>query len=301
MSSLASMNLDYLREQLVRLRGSREYAPEASLVIPVNAQGDLLTVLKPLGDIAKYHGRHRIEIILVINNYPPEQPPTELDEFRALGVEVVAAASARRPGEVVIVSARALGVRAAQSAVTIHFDADCQIPDVTALVDWYIESLRSDVQLAYSLVGFYDYQTIPSVRMGIMIHHTVRWVKRTILKVPTTRGSNYAINRNLFLQLYDAGKLSVDLQVGPAAKLSGAKIAYSSSPSLRVLTSGRKLKGGWGQLYRYLRYRLYYNLKATPTRKRDVTRVSWDGFNQETSRRELINVSQKGEESGSDK
>jgi len=301
MSSVVSKNADNLREHIMRLRGNADSPPDASIVVPVNAQGDLLTVLKPLGDIAKYHGRHRIEIILVINNYPPEQPPIEIDEFRALGVEVVAAASARRPGEVVIVSARALGVRAAQSSVTLHFDADCQIPAVTALVDWYIAALGSDAQLAYSLVGFYDYQNTPSVRIGIMIHHTVRWVKRTILKVPTTRGSNYAIDRDLFLQLYDAGKLSVDLQVGPAAKLSGAKIVYSSNPSLRVLTSGRKLKGGWRQLYRYLRYRLHYNLKATPTRKHDVTRTSWDGFNQETSRRELINVPKKGEVSGSDK
>ena len=102
-------------------------------------------------------------------------------------------------------------------------------------------------------------------------------------------------------QLLPVAVVDDDLQVGPAAKLSGAKIVYSSNPSLRVLTSGRKLKGGWRQLYRYLRYRLHYNLKATPTRKHDVTRTSWDGFNQETSRRELINVPKKGEVSGSDK
>jgi len=298
MSLLDSIDFSSLKEQLARLRGDRQQAPDVSIIIPVNAQGDLLAALTPVNDILKYRGSYRVEIVLVINNYPPDQPPIEIEECRRLGMEVAAVPSARRLGEVVILSARAIGVRAAHADMTIHFDADCRIPHITKLINWYIEKLRSGAELAYSLVDFYDYENNLSVRMGIVIHHTVRWVKRTILGIPTTRGSNYAVKRDTFLKLYDAGKLSVDLQVGPATKLTRAKIAYSSRSELRVLTSGRKLQSGWKSLFYYLRYRLQYNLKATPTRKHEVTRTSWDGFNQESKRREVLTVPTEDDRTG---
>jgi hypothetical protein len=288
MSSLIEMDLNGLSDQIVRLRGRSEQPPDASIVIPVNAQGDLRTALKPLGDIVRYIGQYRVEIILVINNFPAANPPVEIEQFRELGVQVVAAPSARRPGEVVIISARALGVQAVRSNITIHFDADCRIADINALLDWYIQSLTSGAQLAYSQVDFYETRGLFSIRIKMAIHHTVRWIKRHLLGIPTTRGSNYAIDRSLFLQLYEAGKLSVDLQVGPAAKLAGARIVYSSQPSLTVYTSGRKFRGGWTRLFRMLRYRFRYNLGAIPTRHRSVTRTSWDGFDRESERREVI-------------
>lgn len=295
--SYEEMEPDKLHQHLMRLRGNVELPPRASIIIPVNAQGDLQTVLRPLSDIVRYSGQYAIEVILVINNYPSDSPPTEIDRFRDLGIRVIASPSARRPGEVIIVSARALGVQAAKSDVTIHFDADCRIPDINTLLDWYIESLDSGVQLAYSHVGYYDLRNLASVYTKIAIHHTVRWLKRNLLRIPTTRGGNYAIDRALFLQLYRAGKLSVDLQVGPAAKLAGAQIVYSGRPGLKVFTSGRRFRGGWIKIFRYLRYRLRYNIKATPSRKRNVTRTSWEGFDQESERRKVLTLPGEGEAS----
>ena len=285
MTSAPKTNLKELSADLARLRGNPERPPDASVIIPVNAQTDLETVQTPIADIIRYCGKSIIEIVLVINNFVPSNPPLEIKQFRRLGFRVVTAPSARRSGEVIIVSARALGVQAAKSDVTIHFDADCRISDINALLDWHVESLNKGVKLAYSHVGYYDLRNLLSVRAKIAIHHTTRWFKRNILRIPTTRGSNYAINKLLFLELYDAGKLSVDLQIGPAVKLLEAQILYSGRPSLRVLTSGRRFRGGWLKMLRYFSYRLNYNLKATPTRKRDVTRTSWDGFDKESDNR----------------
>jgi len=240
-----------LREQLKRLRGNPDQPAAASIIVPVNAEADLATVLRLLEDVVRYRGEHAIEVVLVINNYPPEHPPAELAWFRDLGVQVVAVPSARRAGEVVIVSARALGVQAANAEITIHFDADCHVPDMNALLNWYIGCLQSGYQLAYSHVGYYDLRKLPSVYVKIGLHHSVRWLKRNLFRIPTTRGSNYAVARSLFLQLYEAGKISVDLQIGPAAKLAGARIAYSGRPSRNVLTSGRRFRGGWLKMFRY--------------------------------------------------
>jgi hypothetical protein len=39
-------------------------------------------------------------------------------------------------------------------------------------------------------------------------------------------------------------------------------------------------------MFGYFRYRLDFNLKAIPTRKRGVTRTSWDGFDKESDNRD---------------
>ena len=77
MSSIEQINMQHLRENVIRLRGNLEQAPEASIIIPVNAQGDLQAVLVPVNDIAQYTGKHTAEIILVINNYAPTEAPPE--------------------------------------------------------------------------------------------------------------------------------------------------------------------------------------------------------------------------------
>ena len=295
MSSGEITNLNVLREQMMRLRGDMERSPDVAIVIPVNAKGDLRAVLKPLSDIIHYTGQNTVEIILVINNFPADNPPPEIEEFRNQGVRVVAAPSARRPGEVVILSARALGVRAAEASVTVHFDADNHIVDINALLDWYVQCLKSGAQLAYSHVDFLDVRNIPSIRAKIAIHHALRWGKRNLLGIPTTLGCNCAIDRSLYLRLYDAGKLSVDLQLGPTAKLAGARIVYSGRPNLTVYTSGRTFRGGWARLFRMLRYRLRYNLRVLPTPFRDVTRTSRDGFDWESERREVRVLPGEGE------
>ena len=49
-------NYDQLKEFFHERRGDLNKLPDASIAIPVNAQGDLETVLGVLGDIAKYKG-----------------------------------------------------------------------------------------------------------------------------------------------------------------------------------------------------------------------------------------------------
>ncbi|HLB49839.1 MAG TPA: glycosyltransferase [Anaerolineales bacterium] len=266
MSPLSELDLNGLREQVVRLGGHTGRPPDASIVIPVNAQGDLENVLHILVDITRYTGTHSLEIILVINNYPPEAPPSEVETYRSLGLKVVSIPNVRRPGEAVGFTARLHGVQAAASEMAILFDADCRLPHPTALIDWYVHQFKAGAQAAYTHVDYYNLRGHWSIRARILIHHLARWIKRFVLRIPTTRGSNYAVHRSLMLDLYDKGILADELNVGPAFKSVGGRVAYSGSKELIVLTSGRMFTGGWRKMLRYLRYRLLYNLRVLPVR-----------------------------------
>jgi hypothetical protein len=265
-TSKTSTNLDRLKEQFVRLRGNYENPPDASIVVPVNAQGDLENVLQLLANIAQYTGRHALEIVLVINNYATNEPPAEIDTYAQMGLRVVSIPNVRRHGEAVGFTARIPGVRAAASEINILFDADCRIPHATALIDWYIQQFQAGAQAAYTHVDYYDLQGLWSIRVRILIHHMSRWVKRTVIGIPTTRGSSYAVNRTTMLTLYEKGMLADEMNVGPAFKANGGRVVYSGSKDLVVLTSGRMFKGGWMKLMRYFRYRLRYNLRVLPVR-----------------------------------
>jgi hypothetical protein len=255
------MSLDQLGVELKRLRGDPAAAPEASVVIPVNAQEDLENVLGVLGDLARYEGSRTFEIVLVVNNYPAEKPPPETAAYERAGLRVVAVPSVWRAGEAVCLSARIPGIRAASSGLILLFDADCRIPNPTVLFDWYAKQFERGARVAYTRVDYYDLRPLWSVRARIVAHHLARWIKRVILRIPTTRGSNYAAERTLFLQLYEGDLLTDDLNVGPAAKAAGGRVVYSGARNLRVLTSGRRFRGGWWKLARYLYYRLGYNLR----------------------------------------
>jgi len=93
-------------------------------------------------------------------------------------------------------------------------------------------------------------------------------LKRVPLRIPTTRGSNYAVDRRVLLPLYERNLLSDDLNVGPALKSAGGDVVYSGARSLQVLTSGRRFKGGWLKLFRYLAYRLGYNVRMIASSNR---------------------------------
>jgi hypothetical protein len=268
MPATETASLNRLGDELRRLRGDPAALPDASIVIPVNAQEDLENVLGILGDVARYEGPMTLEVVLVINNYPEDDPPRELETYARAGVRTVGVPDVRRPGEVVSFTARLPGTRAASSDLTIHFDADCRVPNSSALLTWYIERLRGGAQAAYSLVAYYDLRSLWSVRTRIAVHHAARWAKRVALRIPTVRGSNYAVDRKLFLRLYDEGKLIDDLNVGLAVKASGGSLAYSGDRELSVLTSGRRFKGGWLKLARYLLYRMRYNLRMVTSSKR---------------------------------
>jgi len=266
-TSLTSLEFDNLRSNIARLRGNPDVPPDASIVVPVNAQGDLSNVLVLLADITKYTGKHAIEIVLVINNYPPEQPPAEIEVYSATGLNVVSIPNVRRPGEAVGFTARIPGIRAAASEINILFDSDCRIPNATDLIDWYVRQLQNGAKAAYTHVAYYEVQANWSVRARISTHHFSRWIKRTFLRIPTTRGSNYAVTRSIMLALYEKGMLADEMNVGPSFKASGQRVVYSGSKKLHVLTSGRMFSGGWVKLLRYLRYRLRYNLRVLPTRE----------------------------------
>jgi hypothetical protein len=254
--------LDRLGMKLRRLRGDPAAPPDASVVIPINAQQDLENVLGVLGDVARYEGTATLEVILVINNYAEEHPPPEITAYERTGVRVVAVPSVWRAGEAVCLSARIPGIRVASSERIMLFDADCRISNPTLLFDWYAEQFDRGAQVAYTGVGYYDLRPLWSVRARMLAHYLARWIKRVILRIPTTRGSNYATDQALFLRLYGGGFLADDLNVGPAVKAAGGRVVYSRAKGLRVLTSGRRFKGGWWKLARYLYYRLVYNLRV---------------------------------------
>src|SRR5438445_13508262 len=98
--------------------------PDLSIVVPVNAQGDLRNVLRLAGDVARYDGPAKLELILVVNNFPAEAPPGEITTFQQLRIRVVAVPNVRRPGEAVGFSARIPGVRAATSECVVLLDAE---------------------------------------------------------------------------------------------------------------------------------------------------------------------------------
>jgi hypothetical protein len=266
MAAVAPDTLERLSAELTRLRGDPSVAPHASVVIPVNADADLERVLNVVGDVSSYDGRHTFEVVLVINNYASDEPPQELRTYDGCGMRVVAVPDAWRAGEAVCFTARIPGVRAASSDRVILFDADTRVPYPTPVLDWYVEQFARGAAAAYTHVGHYDVRPMWSVRARVASHHLARWVKRVVLRIPTTRGSNYGIDRTVLLPLYDRGLLADDLNVGPTVKAAGGRVAYSGSRKLRVLTSGRKFSGGWRRLARYLRYRLLYNVRLIRAR-----------------------------------
>ena len=240
---------------------------DASIIIPVNAQGDLENVLKVCGDLCRYAGSCRLELILVVNNFDEATPPSEIDLFRAWGLRVEAIPSVRRPGEAVGFSARIPGIRIARSPVCILFDADVRIPNATRLIDWYVRAFASGAKAAYTHVAHYDVEPGLSLRISFAIHHLARWIKRRALGIPTTRGSNYAVDREVMLELYDARMLADEMNVGPTFKRQGHLVAYNSARELYVYTSGRMFRPGWRKMIAYFWYRLRYNLRTLPVRR----------------------------------
>ncbi len=258
---------EHLGAAVDRLRGAPDVPPAATIAVPVNARGDLGNVRELIADLGRYRGGHAFELVLVINNYPADAPPPAIVELRSLGIRVEALPSvSRRPGEAICLAARMPGVRGASSPYVILFDADCRVPDPTSLLDWYVEQFRSGHELAYSRVDLSDVSPDWAVRARVWTHYASRWVKRVILQIPTTRGSNYGVRRDSMLRLYEQGVLADDLNVGPAVRWAKGRVAYSNDARHAVVTSGRMYTGGWRSLVRYLRYRLGYNIRTLPVR-----------------------------------
>lgn len=252
-----------LRAELIRLRGDAGKSPDAVVILPVNARADLQKALQAATDIAAYQGKFRLELIAVVNNYPAELPPAEIDLYRSLGMTVIAIPKIEHHGAIVL-AARIPGIRASMSENVILFDSDCRIPNATALIDWYMAQFEAGAALAYTPVDYFDMPSGPSARAWLAIHHLTRWFKRVVLRVPTSRGSNYAIRRSLMLDLYENGDALFDIKVGPAVKARGGRVSYSGDRRLVVLTSGRNFSGGWAELWRYLVWRVGYYRRRRP-------------------------------------
>jgi hypothetical protein len=250
-------------------------APDVSVVVPVNAQGDLENVRHLLGDLGRYRGPHRMETILVVNNFPEGKPPA-LKELKRLADIVLAIPNVRRLGEAVGFSARIPGVRAASSEFVVLFDADCRVPNPTQLLNWYVSQFQRGAHAAYTHVSFYGFPKAPTIYTYLAIHHLARWVKRRILRIPTTRGSNYAVRRDSMLELYDAGLLADEMNVGPTFKRLKGRVVYGSARRLAVQTSGRVFRPGWHLLGPYLLYRLRYNARVLPVRTGVARRTGRD-------------------------
>src|SRR5215212_8619858 len=202
---------------LQHLRGDCHIPPRASLVIPVNAQKDLSRVLTVASDLATYHGSQPIEIILVVNNYPENNPPEEIQKYEKLGFKVLGIEKVAYQGGVAL-AARIPGIELAQSENILLFDADCRIPNSTALLDWYIDQLNSGADLAYTHVDYFDLPAGVVIKIRMFIHHASRWYKRVLLGIPTSRGSNYAMKRELILKLFAEQRVHYDIQIGPVVK-----------------------------------------------------------------------------------
>jgi hypothetical protein len=257
---------DQLADDLRALRGDPTLAPHASIVIPVNAQGDIGNVCRIIGDVTKYEGTNTAELILVVNNYSEGNEPAEIEKLKAFNIRVIAIPNVRRPGEAVGFSARIPGILAAESEPCILFDADCRIPHITQLLDWYVQQFDAGVGAAYTRVDYYDYEPHLSLTLRFALHHLSRWCKRNVMRIPTTRGSNYAVRRSVMLELYERKMLADEMNVGPAFKHQGHQVAYDGHKTLRVLTSGRMFSAGWLRMIPYFWYRLKYNLRTLPVR-----------------------------------
>jgi hypothetical protein len=179
----------------------------------------------------------------------------------------VAEANVRRSGECIGFTARVAGARAASADLAILFDADCRIPNATAVIDWYVDAYRAGNHVAYTHVAYFELRDSLPNRVRLAVHHAARWTKRVILRIPTLRGSNYAIDRPMLLKLYADGWLADDMNVGPTCRAMRMKIAYSGAKELVVLTSGRMFSGtSWIRLNRYFLRRLRFNLRVLRVR-----------------------------------
>lgn len=258
------LDVSALGQRFSELRKSASGTPDLAVSIPVNAKADMSNVLRLLEDLARYSGPYSFEVILVINNFPPDEPPAYIPELEAHGLRVAAIPSVKKPGMAIPITARMHGVAIASCDGVVSFDADCRVPNPTELINWYVERFRQGAALAYSFVGHYDVHPGFSIKARLLTHHVSRWVKRAIFGVPATRGSNFGVSKSFVMPLYDEGYMADDINVGPVVKQKGGKIFYSGARKLRVLTSGRFLRENWRQLVRYLWYRLRYNLRTIP-------------------------------------
>lgn len=216
--------------------------PSLAIVIPVNAKGDLNNVLLLLQDISKYAGKNRFQVILVVNNYPPEAPPSDfLDLYRAAGAEVLALPvlvghAGIPPG----LKARMAALQTVQCRAAVFFDADCRIPHPTKCLDWYAHAFTDpSTKLAYTRIAYFNWPSGVGMWLWLRVHYLWRWTKRNLLRVPTPQGASYAMDQKLKCQLYEQGYLADETAIGRLAQSFKHKTVYNGSRSCQITTDAR--------------------------------------------------------------
>lgn len=276
---LSARHLEELRQRLPRLWSPPQADPNASVIVPVGSPAGLQQVFYLLADLACYEGFYSLECLLALPAGQDWPPAEKLELLEALGLRLVfIPAGVWEQGAL---AARAFAAQAARAGVLLHFASDTRLPDPTALLDWYVGSLSGSYQLAYSRVDFYGLPERAGVRLSLRLLDGLRLVKRRLLGVPTPRGSNYAITRALFLDLYEAGKLSDDTPVGLAARLAQARSRYSSDRRLRACVSAHKFNPRTLLSPARMLRRLRLNLRALPAGFRPGEWLNWKVFSDE--------------------
>ncbi len=176
-----------LKDRIAQLRAAPSFSPDVSIVIPVNAQKDLAPLHRVLSDLTRYPGSRRLEIILVINNYPAEEPPDTIRDYEQAGCLVISIPRIVHHGGIAM-AARIPGVKRASSQNVILFDADVRIPNPGVLIDWYADRLQEGYDLAYTHVDYTDLPPGISVKARMFVHHASRWIKRNLLRNPNQPG-----------------------------------------------------------------------------------------------------------------
>lgn len=246
--------------------------PDLAIIVPVNARGDLSKTLDLLADIAHYEGRLRFQIILVVNNFDPDNPPEQaMKTYRNWGVQTLSSATLDgNTGVPPALRARMLALPMARTVNCVFFDADCRIPDATACFNWYHQALcESAVMLAYTKVDYYNWPSHRfAMRVWLHVHHLWRAFKRICLQVPTPRGSSYGINRDLKRQLFEDGYLADETGLGRVVKAFGHQSMYTGNDDCKVLTDGRMFENAQAHklFTRYAMRRLRINLVSMVVR-----------------------------------
>ncbi len=266
-----------LRRRLPRLWSPAQADPNASVIVPVGSPAELKQVFCLLSDLSHYRGSYSLECLLALPAGQPWLPPERLALLDSLGLRVVFTSARGRGG----LAARGCAAQAARAGILLHFAADTRLPDPTALVDWYVRSLFGKFQLAYSRVDFYGLPGSPGVRLSLFVLNGLRALKRRLLGVPTPRGSNYAITRSLFLDLYEAGTLSEEHPVGLAARLAQARSRYAADRRLRAYIPAHKFSPRTLLSPARILRRLRANLRALPAGFRPGEWMNWKVFTDE--------------------
>ena len=216
--------------------------PDLAIIVPVNAKGGLANALFLLKDVSQYAGALRFQVILVVNNYDPEDPPKEFfDVYRKAGVVVLE--FPQLPGHSGVppgLRARMAGLSHVNCRGSVFFDADCRIPHPIQCSGWYCKAFENpEVKLAYTRIAYFNWPPGLGMWLWLRVHYSWRWTKRNLMRIPTPQGASYAMDVKLKEKLYNEGYLADETAIGRLAQRFDHKSMFNGSKSCRILTDAR--------------------------------------------------------------